>query len=424
MAEASQESVRERLRDTTSGFFQDYGLAFVMVASVVGSGSIFVASSVGIQYGYALIWGFVVAALIGIMAQDMSARLGIFGVPLGTFMRRKLGQPIATALGFVLSIGVFLWVIELTAATAKGLSVLLGGAVGWQPLAVVVTIVAIFTGLLNYDSLERVLTALLFVLLAAYLLVAGVSTPSLTAVASGVVPSLPSGSLTLLGSVIGSTAIWANFFLESNLIEEKNWTGVEDVSTMRKDLVLGYGVAVVLILAVLVVSAAVLRPAGYESLRSFITPGRALIDVIGQWAGVLFLVGAAAAAFNSIMPIMWTVAYMFENVRGRDADSADRSFKAIYVAGTSLGVLAPVINIVTGMTVVEMIVLFAAYSGIVSLPITTVLLLWAVNDDDIMGEHTNGPVLNVLNATLVVLAFVLAAISLPDLLNTLTSGGL
>ena len=424
MAETSQETARERLRDTTSGFFQDYGLAFVMVASVVGSGSIFIASSVGIQYGYALIWGFVAAALIGVMAQDMSARLGIFGVPLGTFMRRKLGQRIATVLGVVLSIGVFLWVIELTAATAKGLSVLLGGAIGWQPLSILVTIVAIFTGILNYDSLERVLTALLFVLLAAYLVVAGVSTPSLGAVASGVVPSLPGGSLTLLASVIGSTAIWANFFLESNLIEEKNWTGTEDVATMRKDLALGYAVALILILAVLVVSAAILRPAGYESLRSFITPGRALINVIGQWAGVLFLVGASAAAFNSIMPIMWAVAYIFENVRGHEVDSADRSFKAIYVAGTALGVLAPVINIVTGMTVVEMIVLFAAYSGIVSLPITALLLFWAVNDEEIMGEHTNGPVLNAFNVILVVLAFVLAGISLPSLIDTLASGGL
>lgn len=424
MAETSQESARERLRDTTSGFFQDYGLAFVMVASVVGSGSIFIASSVGIQYGYALIWGFVAAALIGVMAQDMSARLGIFGVPLGTFMRRKLGQPIATVLGFVLSIGVFLWVIELTAAAAKGLSVLLGGAIGWQPLSLLVTLVAIVTGLLNYDRLEQVLTALLFVLLAAYLVVASVSTPSLGAIADGVVPSLPSGALTLLASVMGSTAIWANFFLEANLIEEKNWTGSDDVSTMRKDLVLGYGVAVILIIAVLVVSAAVLRPAGYENLRSFITPGRALITVIGEWAGVVFLVGASAAAFNSIMPIMWAVAYLFENVRGRDVDSADRSFKAIYVAGTALGVLGPIINIVTGMTVVEMVVLFAAYSGIVSLPITTVLLFWAVNDDEIMGEHTNGFVLNVFNVLLVVLAFVLAALSLPDLLNTLTTGGL
>lgn len=424
MSETNQTTVREQLQSSASGFFKNYGLAFVMVASVVGAGSIFVASSVGIQYGYSLIWGFVAAALIGVVAQDMSARLGIFGVPLGTFMRRKFGGSIATALGLLLSIGVFLWVIELTAATAKGLAVLLDGAIGWQFLSIPVTTAAILIGILDYDNLERILTALLFLLLGAYLLVAGVSSPPATDIAMGVVPSLPGGSLSLVASVIGSTAIWSNFFLESNLVAEKGWTDVSDVSTMRKDLALGYGTALVLIVAVLVVAAAVLRPAGYESLESFITPGRALMEVVGQWAGIVFLIGASAAAFNSIMPIMWTVAYLFGNVRGRNVDSSNRWFKLVYAAGTGLGIVAPLLNIAFGMSVIDMIVLFPAYSGIVSLPLTTVLLFWAVNDSSIMGEHTNDFHWNLLSLILVVLAFALAALSLPSLINSLASGGL
>ncbi len=424
MAEETTTPADEELRDTTGGFFQEYGLAFVMVASVVGSGSIFIASTVGIQYGYALIWGFVAAALIGVMAQDMSARLGIFGEPLGAFMRRKFGERVAMALGAVLSIGSLLWIIELTAAAAKGISVLLGGVIGWQPLAVVVTVLAILTGVLNYEGLEQVMTAMLFVLLGAYLIVAGASTPSVTGIASGFVPSLPAGSLGLVASVVGSTAIWSNFFLESNLVEQKGWTSAEDIPTMRKDLALGYGIAIVLIVSVLVVSAAVLQPAGYESLESFITPGLALAEVMGQWAMVLFIVGAAAAAFNSIMPVMWAVVFIFGNARGKEVDSSDRSFKLFYAAGAATGILGPVISAVTGLSVVDMIVLFAAYSGIVSLPITAALLFWAVNDSEVMGEHTNGTLLNVLNVLFVVLAFVLAALSLPDLLDMLTSGGL
>lgn len=354
------------------------------------------------------------------MAQDMSARLGIFGEPLGEFMRRKLGERLAVAIGFVLSIGAFLWVIELTAATAKGIAVLTGGAIGWMPLAIAVTVLSILTGVLNYDGLERVMTAMLFALFGAYLVVTGASAPSLADIGSGLVPAFPGpGALGLTASILGSTAIWSNFFLESNLVEEKGWTAVEDVPTMRRDLLLGYGIAAVLIVMVLIVCAAVLRPAGYDQLESFITPGLALADTIGQWAMVLFLVGAAAAAFNSIMPVVWSVVYLFENARGRDVDSADRSFKLLYTAGAALGVLGPLISLTTGMSVVDMIVLFPAYSGIVSLPITAVLLFWAINSEAVMGAHTNGIVLNVVNAVLVVLAFVLAALSLPDLLSSL-----
>ncbi|ADJ14998.1 NRAMP family divalent metal transporter [Halalkalicoccus jeotgali] len=411
---------RGERRDTTSGFFQRYGLAFVMVASVVGAGSIFVASSAGIQYGYTLIWAFVGVALIGVMAQDMSARLEIFGEPLGAFMRRKFGERLAVAIGFVLSIGAFLWVIELTAATAKGIAVLTGGAIGWMPLAIAVTVLSILTGVLNYDGLERVMTAMLFVLFGAYLVVTGASAPSPVGIASGLVPAFPGpGALGLTASILGSTAIWSNFFLESNLVEEKDWTGAEDVPAMRRDLLLGYGIAAILIVLVLIVCAAVLRPAGYDQLGSFITPGLALAETIGQWAMVLFLVGAAAAAFNSIMPVVWSVVYLFENARGKDVDSADRSFKLLYTVGAAFGVLGPVISLTTGMSVVDMIVLFPAYSGIVSLPVTAVLLFWAINSEAVMGEHTNGTVSNAVNAVLVVLAFVLAALSAPDLLSSL-----
>lgn len=417
--DVKDETKREALRDTTSGFFQRYGLAFVMVASVVGAGSLFVASSAGVQYGYTLIWAFVGAALLGVMAQDMSARLGIFGEPLGTFMHRKFGERLALIVGFVLSIGAFLWVIELTAATAKGIAVLTGGVIGWMPLAIIVTALSIVTGVLNYDGLERVMTTMLLVLFGAYLIVTGASTPSSAGIARGLLPSFPGpNALGLTASILGSTAIWSNFFLESNLVEEKGWTTREDVPIMRRDLVLGYGIAAILIVLVLIVCAAVLRPAGYDQLESFITPGLALADVIGQWAMILFLVGAAAAAFNSIMPVVWAVVYLFENARGHDVDSADRSFKRLYIAGAGLGVLGPVISLTTGMSVVDMIVLFPAYSGIVSLPITAVLLFWAINSEAIMGEHTNGIVLNVINAVLVILAFILAALALPNLLGS------
>jgi manganese transport protein len=420
MAEQTSEVSEKTAKEPEAGFFDRYGVAFVMVASVVGSGSIFIASTAGIQYGYALIWAFVAATLIGLMAQDMSARLGIFGVPLATFVRRKFGHRIGTLLIGVLSIGAFLWIIELTAAAAKGFAVLLGGAIGWQPLAIVVSLAAMGIGLLDYDRLEQAMLVTLFVLLAAYLIVAGASTPSVVGIASGFVPSLPSsGALALIASIVGSTAIWSNFFLESNLIEQKDWTSVADVPEMRKDLLLGFAIALVVIISVLVVCAAVLRPAGYNQLQSFVTPGVALIRVLGQWAGVLFLLGAATAAFNSIMPVMWSVVFMFTNVWGMDVKDTDRSFRLFYVVGTGLGMLAPVISTVAGWSVVEMIVRFAAYSGIVSLPITAALLFWAVNDESVMGEHTNGTVLNVFNAILVVLAFVLAALSLPSVLNLL-----
>lgn len=235
-------SYRDRLNDTLLGFFQQYGLAFVIVASYFGSGSVFIASAAGVRFGYALLWAVVGVVVLGFMAQDMSARLGIFGEPLMIFLRHKLGRPIALGLAVVLSTGCIAWALELTAAVGKGVSVLLGGAIGWMPLAVITGLLAIITGLMNYDRIEQIMTGMLLGLLVIYVIVAGSSSPSLTATLGGFVPQLPGGSLTLVVAILGTTALWPNFFLESNLVTQKGWTNATDVSAMRRDLGIGYAV--------------------------------------------------------------------------------------------------------------------------------------------------------------------------------------
>ncbi|KTG11282.1 iron transporter [Haloprofundus marisrubri] len=416
-------SYTDGLRSTTTGFFQKYGLAFVMVASYFGSGSVFIASQAGVQFGYALIWAVVGGSVLGFIGQDMSARLGISGMPLMEFIRYKLGTTGATILAAILTIGCIAWTLELTAAVGMGISILLGGAIGWQPLAVVTGVLAILIGIMDYEGIEQVMTVMMLGLLAIYVAVAGVSSPSLTGIAGGFVPSIPGGSLTLAAAIVGTTALWPNFFLESNLVGEKGWTSVSDLPDVRRDLGLGYLVGGITTIAILVVAAAILRPAGYTNLDTFITPGRALADVLGQWAMYVFLFGTIAAAFNSIIPIMWAPSYLFQHARGRRADPSSREFKLIYAVGVGIGSLSPLVHQFAGLSVIDMIILFPAYNGIISLPIAAVFLFWAVNDRKTMGEHKNSLKLSVVNAVLVLLSIYLAATSLPGFIENLTGGG-
>ncbi|HSH44953.1 MAG TPA: divalent metal cation transporter, partial [Longimicrobiales bacterium] len=262
-------------------FFRNYGLAFIMVASYFGSGSIFIASEAGVRFGYGLIWAVVLSTVIGLVAQDMSARLGIFGEPLMGFTRRKLGQPAALLIALWLTLGCILWTLELTAAVGAGVSQLMGGAIGWQPLAVVTGVLAIVAGIRGYDSLEHLMTGMMFSLLIIYVVVATASGPDLGGVALGFLPieGFSLTALTLIAGILGTTALWPNFFLESILVREKGWTRKEDVRTMRRDLIFGYSVGGIVTIAVLVVAATVLRPMGISRLDSFLTPGFALADV-------------------------------------------------------------------------------------------------------------------------------------------------
>lgn len=398
------------MKKIVAKFFDKYGLSFIMVASYFGSGSIFIASQAGVEYGYVLIWAVIGAVLLGFMAQDMSARLGIFGDTLMSFIRQKLGKKGALTIALFLSVGCIAWTLGLTAAVGKSFEILSGGAVSWQPIAVVTGICAILVGILNYSYVEKVMTGMMFLLLILYLVVAGVSQPSLEGTLAGFIPSIPdTGAMMMGAAILGTTALWPNFFLESILVKQKGWNSKKHVKMMRTDLSLGYTVGGLITLAIIIVAAAVLRPAGYTELSSFIAPGEALEIILGQWAMIVFLIGVIAAAFNSIIPIMWTVPFIILEALDIDhKDGNSKTFKTIFAGSIVIGMFSPLVSEITGLSVVEMVTLFPAYNGVFGLPITATLLFWAVNDKRLMGSQTNGWRLNTVNVVLVVFSIYIA----------------
>ena len=436
MAKATIEETDTNQKGVLAQFFDRFGLAFVMVASYFGSGSVFIMSSAGVQFGFALMWLVGLAVLIGIMAQDMSARIGIFGDSLGQFTRRKLGRTGAIALLGFISVGCLLWGVELTAAVGLGTQILLestlGVSVGWMPIAVATGLLAAGIGTLQYRLIEYVMTATMVALFLAFGIVAVVSRPDPLSLLQGAVPNgtvLSPGGPALAAAILGTTALWPNFFLESLFVGEKGWTGPADLSDMRFDLGMGYGLGGLASISILVATAAVLRPAGITELASFITPGRALTDVLGTWAMLLFLGSTVIAAFNSIIPILWCPAYILQEAWGRTIQSSDPqkaggSFRVIFVGLCLVSGLSPLVHIFGGLSVLDMVVLFPAWNGVFGLPISAALLFWAVNDPATMRGHGNSLWLNVANITLVVLAIGLSILSAQDVLSAILGGGL
>lgn len=412
------------MKDFFSNFFDRYGLSFIMVASYFGSGSIYIASQAGVEYGYVLLWAVVGAVLLGTMAQDMSARLGIHGDTLMSFIRRKLGKNGALALALFLSIGCIAWCLALTSAVGKSVEMLTGGAVLWQPVAVVTGICAMIVGILKYDYVERVMTIMLLLVLVLYIVVAGASGPSLPDIAAGFIPSLPDiGAMVIGAAILGTTALWPNFFLESILVKRKNWTSKKHIKMMRKDLVLGYTIGGVITIAIIIVAAAILRPAGYTELTSFATPGLALEIVLGQWAMIVFFIGVIAASFTSIVPIMWTIPFMTLEALDIDhKDGSSKAFKIILSVSIFIGMFSPLVAHVTGLSVVQMVTLFPAFNGVFGLPITAALLFWAINDKKIMGTNTNSWKLNVANISLVLFSTYIAVNSGRGVLEAIFGG--
>lgn len=391
-------------------FFDKYGLSFLMVASYFGAGSIYIASQAGVEYGYTLLWAVLGAVILGFMAQDMSARLGLFGDTLMGFIHKKLGRGPALGIALFLSLGCIAWTLGLTAAVGKSVELLTGGAIAWQPAAVATGFLAMFVGVMRYDNVEKIVTAMMFGLLILYVVVAGVSNPDPVGMVKGFIPSLPDqGAFVLGAAILGTTALWPNFFLESILVKRKGRKNEEGLRSMRHDLLMGYTVGGLITMAIVVVAASVLRPAGVTELTSFMDPGIALAEVMGEWAMVIFLIGVIAASFNSIVPIMWTVPFMVLEALGQEeVEQNDPRFRLIFLVAVAIGTFSPLAQKLTGMSVIEMVTTFPALNGAFGLPLTAALLFWAVNDKKTMGSRVNTKGLNLVNISLVVFALYIA----------------
>jgi Mn2+/Fe2+ NRAMP family transporter len=138
---------------------------------------------------------------------------------------------------------------------------------------------------------------------------------------------------------------------------------------------------------------------------------------------IVFLIGVIAAAFNSIVPIMWTIPFMILEALDIDhEEGSSKTFKIIFAGSIVIGMFSPLVSEVTGLSVVEMVTLFPAYNGVFGLPVTAVLLFWAVNDKNLMGSQTNNWQLNLANVVLVLFSIYIAVNSGQGVLEAIFGG--
>ncbi|HEX3348584.1 MAG TPA: Nramp family divalent metal transporter, partial [Acetobacteraceae bacterium] len=148
----------------------------------------------GAGYGYALLWVVLLANLIAMLFQSLSAKLGIVtGRNLAELCRERLSTPVVYAM----------WVASETAAMATDLAEFLGGAIGLSllfhiPLLGGMVVTGIVTyGLLTlqgrgFRPLELVIGALVGVISLCYLIEMFVAPVDWGLVAvHSVVPSIP-----------------------------------------------------------------------------------------------------------------------------------------------------------------------------------------------------------------------------------------
>ncbi len=261
----------------------------------------------GAAYGYRLLWVVLLANLLAMLFQGLSAKLGIVtGRNLAELSREQFPRPVVIGM----------WLVSEIAAMATDLAEFLGGAIGLSilfrlPLFAGMAATAVVTyGLLTLDRrgfrpMELAIGALVGVIGLCYVVELFLAPVHWAAAATGsVVPSVPdAAALTVAVAVIGATVMPHAIYLHSGLTQNR----APLRSPAARRAVLRFSnreVVLALVFAGLVNMAMVAMAAGafhlgHRDVADIETAWRTLTPLLGAGAATVFLVSLMASGISS-----------------------------------------------------------------------------------------------------------------------------
>jgi manganese transport protein len=284
------------------------GPAFIASVAYIDPGNFATNIQGGSAFGYNLLWVIVLANVMAMLLQSMSAKLGLAtGHNLAEMCRLEFRKPVVYGM----------WIVSELAAMATDLAEFLGASIALNllfgiPLAIATLITGVLTFLIlmlerrGFRPMEAVIIALVGVIALCYLIETVLSHPNWRLV--GVHSVLPwEGSTTALlfsVGIIGATVMPHVIYLHSSLTQnrivprsEKEARRIFRLSI--PDVLIAMGLAGVVNMAMLYMAAATFHAHGLRGIADLTTAYRTLTPLLGGAASVIFAVSLLAAGLSS-----------------------------------------------------------------------------------------------------------------------------
>ena len=412
---------RSRLR----GYLAFVGPAVIVSIAYMDPGNFATNIQAGAKYGYGLLWVVLLANLIAMLFQALSAKLGIVtGRNLAEMCREQFPQPVVWAM----------WGISEVAAMATDLAEFLGGAIGLSllfqmPLLAGMVVTAVVTyGILMFESsgfrpIELIIGSLVGIIGLCYLIEMFIAPVDWSAAAlHTVLPQLADGDALLLAvGIIGATVMPHAIYLHSSLTQTR--TPVYDDNERRKVLRFSnQEVIAALVIAGLVNMAMVMMAssafhAGHSDVAEIETAYHTLAPLLGIGAAGVFLVSLIASGISS--SAVGTMA-------GQMIMQGFIRFRIPILVRRLVTMIPAFIVVALGVNATNALVISQVVLSI-ALPLPMIALLIFTRRADIMGQFANGRLTTiaamVATAAVLLLNVVLILQTLGVPIPGLSSGG-
>ena len=348
----------------------------------------------GAGYGYTLLWVVLLANLIAMLFQALSARLGIVtGKNLAELSRDNLPRPLVWVM----------WAISEVAAMATDLAEFLGGAIGLSllfglPLMVGMAITAVVTYAIliferqGFRPMELIIGALVLVIGLSYLAEVVIAPIEWGSAARGLMtPALPDGTALMIAvGIIGATVMPHAIYLHSGLTQSRAriTTDGERSKVLRFsniEVVVALAVAGMVNIAMVMMAASAFHR-GHAEVAEIETAYHTLTPLLGAAAAAIFLTSLIASGISS--SVVGTMAGQMI-MQGFLRVRVPIWLRRLVTMLPAFAVVAMGVN-ATDALVLSQVVLSIA------LPVPMLALLYFVSRRDIMGAFAAGPLVRVL----------------------------
>jgi len=394
-------------------WFRDIGPGVLIAAAFIGPGTVTLCTIAGASFGYSLIWAIILSIFSTIVLQEMSLRIGLITkMNLAQVIRINIKSKFLNRLLLILIISSILignaaYEAGNITGASLGISAILNSqSINYIPIFIgLIAFIVLYQG--DYKVLERSLVFLVLIMSISFFITAIITRPDLNALINGVIaPKIDSNNLMIILGLIGTTVVPYNLFLHSSLVSEK-WNSVNKLKVARFESFFSILIGGLVSLSIIITAASV----NNKDVNGVIDLAKGLEPLYGNFAIYFLGIGLFASGITSSITAPLAAAYVAKSCFGWQDSLKSRKFRAIWIIILIIGVLVSMVKI----NPIE-IIKFAQFSNSLLLPIIAIILLWLINNKNIISNEYSYRYQNIFGFLIVIISIILGTKGLISLI--------
>jgi Mn2+/Fe2+ NRAMP family transporter len=396
------------------------GPGLFLIGYNIGTGSVTTMAKAGAEHGMVLTWALVLSCIFTyvLMVAYGKTTLVTGKTALNNIKHGfEYGKVLAIYILIALIVGEILALIGIMGIVSDLLqegSRLIWGGSGWSTFWITLVLVVGLYLLLwmgKYQTFEKILTFFVILMGLCFIAVFFMVKPSLSAIISGMVPSVPDkpGAFRLIAAMAGTTCSAAVFIMRSTVVAEKGWT-IDHLKNEKKDAAVSASMMLFLSAIIMAVSAGTLHLMGLN-LTNTVEMIHLFQPIGGKVAAFILILGIVGAGISTVFPIILIAPWLISDYTGKERNIRSPMYRILGLIGILFGF---------GMQFIDstppLVMIFSQAFQALILPAVAIPVFILINRRNIMSDNIADTKMNIGLIAVILFSLITSYFAIADLI--------